>query len=84
MESASKGVSKSYNLIADMTGTTFPKQYMVTSGHIDSWDVGQVSLFIFFLNKTNATAHTTLLNLYFFNRELWMTELVLFWLFILF
>lgn len=33
----------SRNVIGDIIGTTSPHEYVTISGHIDSWDVGQVS-----------------------------------------
>ncbi|MEM0518616.1 M20/M25/M40 family metallo-hydrolase [Aequorivita flava] len=30
----------SYNVIGEITGTTYPDKYMVVGGHLDSWDVG--------------------------------------------
>ncbi len=32
---------KSYNLIAEITGSDFPDQVVMLGGHSDSWDVGQ-------------------------------------------
>lgn len=32
----------SRNVIGDITGKTSPQEYVTISGHIDSWDVGQV------------------------------------------
>ena len=31
---------QSYNVIAEITGSTYPDQYMVVGGHLDSWDLG--------------------------------------------
>lgn len=33
-----KGPVKYYNVIADITGTEFPDEYVIIGGHIDSWD----------------------------------------------
>lgn len=30
---------QSYNVIGEITGSTFPDEYMVVGGHLDSWDV---------------------------------------------
>ncbi|MBK8346070.1 MAG: M28 family peptidase [Bacteroidetes bacterium] len=32
---------KSYNVIAQITGTQFPDEIIVVGGHLDSWDVGE-------------------------------------------
>ena len=32
---------KSYNVIAQITGTQFPNEIIVVGGHLDSWDVGE-------------------------------------------
>ena len=34
---------QSYNVIGEITGTTYPNQYMVVGGHLDSWDLGDGS-----------------------------------------
>ncbi|MEW7281077.1 M20/M25/M40 family metallo-hydrolase [Aquimarina sp. 2201CG1-2-11] len=34
---------QSYNVIGEMTGSEFPKEYMVVGGHLDSWDLGDGS-----------------------------------------
>jgi hypothetical protein len=34
---------QSYNVIGEITGTTYPKQFMVVGGHLDSWDLGDGS-----------------------------------------
>lgn len=31
---------KSYNVIAEITGTEFPEEFISVGGHLDSWDVG--------------------------------------------
>ncbi len=31
----------SYNVIADITGSEFPKKVMLVGGHLDSWDIGE-------------------------------------------
>lgn len=31
---------QSYNVIGEITGSTFPNEYMVVGGHSDSWDIG--------------------------------------------
>lgn len=34
---------KSFNVIGEITGSEFPKEYMVVGGHLDSWDLGDGS-----------------------------------------
>jgi hypothetical protein len=34
---------QSYNVIGEITGNEFPKEYMVVGGHLDSWDLGDGS-----------------------------------------
>ncbi|KAA1245644.1 M20/M25/M40 family metallo-hydrolase [Aquimarina sp. RZ0] len=34
---------ESFNVIGEITGTEFPKEYMVVGGHLDSWDLGDGS-----------------------------------------
>ncbi|PKV52337.1 peptidase M28-like protein [Aquimarina sp. MAR_2010_214] len=34
---------QSYNVIGEITGSEFPKEYMVVGGHLDSWDLGDGS-----------------------------------------
>ncbi|MEE9364626.1 MAG: M28 family peptidase [Cellulophaga sp.] len=34
---------KSYNVIGEITGSTYPEEIMVVGGHIDSWDLGDGS-----------------------------------------
>ncbi len=34
---------QSYNVIGEITGTTYPNRYMVVGGHLDSWDLGDGS-----------------------------------------
>ncbi len=33
----------SFNVIGEITGSEFPKEYMVVGGHLDSWDLGDGS-----------------------------------------
>ncbi len=35
------GLTNGYNVIGEITGAKFPDEVIVTSGHLDSWDVGQ-------------------------------------------
>jgi hypothetical protein len=32
---------KSYNVIGEIKGTEFPKEYITVGGHLDSWDIGE-------------------------------------------
>lgn len=34
---------QSYNVIGEITGSTYPNRYMVVGGHLDSWDLGDGS-----------------------------------------
>jgi hypothetical protein len=34
---------QSYNVIGEITGSTYPNDYMVVGGHLDSWDLGDGS-----------------------------------------
>lgn len=34
---------QSYNVIGEITGTTYPDKYIVVGGHLDSWDLGDGS-----------------------------------------
>ncbi len=34
---------QSYNVIGELTGSEFPKEYMIVGGHLDSWDLGDGS-----------------------------------------
>ena len=34
---------QSYNVIGEITGTTYPEEIMVVGGHLDSWDLGDGS-----------------------------------------
>lgn len=34
---------QSYNVIGEITGSTYPDKYMVVGGHLDSWDLGDGS-----------------------------------------
>ena len=33
----------SYNVVGEITGSEFPKEYMLVGGHLDSWDLGDGS-----------------------------------------
>lgn len=35
---------QSYNVIADLRGTQFPREIVIVSGHLDSWDLGTGAL----------------------------------------
>ncbi len=41
LESEDKGRTTSYNVIADLYGSTYPEQIMVLGGHLDSWDLAE-------------------------------------------
>ncbi|TVZ51872.1 M20/M25/M40 family metallo-hydrolase [Dokdonia sp. Hel_I_53] len=43
MSCENKGEVESHNVIGEITGTTFPNEYMVIGGHLDSWDLGDGS-----------------------------------------
>ena len=34
---------QSYNVIGEITGSTYPEEIMVVGGHLDSWDLGDIS-----------------------------------------
>ena len=34
---------QSYNVVGEITGSEFPKEYMIVGGHLDSWDLGDGS-----------------------------------------
>lgn len=34
---------QSYNVIGEITGSTYPDKYMIVGGHLDSWDLGDGS-----------------------------------------
>jgi len=44
MNAAMGSAAISRNVVADITGSTYPEQVVVVSGHQDSWDVGQGAL----------------------------------------
>ena len=41
MEAETKADAPSRNVVAELTGSEFPGEIVLVSGHIDSWDVGQ-------------------------------------------
>ena len=41
MEAENLPMASSRNTVAEITGSTYPEQVVVVSGHLDSWDVGQ-------------------------------------------
>ena len=41
MEAENLPMASSRNTVAEITGSTYPEQIVVVSGHLDSWDVGQ-------------------------------------------
>uniref|UniRef100_X2B4J4 Carboxypeptidase Q n=1 Tax=Capitella teleta TaxID=283909 RepID=X2B4J4_CAPTE len=40
MTSLTDGMMTTRNLVGDLEGTSFPDEYVVVGGHLDSWDVG--------------------------------------------
>ncbi len=38
------GQGKSFNVIGEITGTTYPDEYVLIGGHLDSWDLGTGAL----------------------------------------
>ena len=34
---------QSYNVVGEITGSTYPNKYMIVGGHLDSWDLGDGS-----------------------------------------
>ena len=46
MEAREEGTATSRNMMADIEGSEKPDEFVVVSGHIDSWDVGQVCVYI--------------------------------------
>ncbi|MES2479397.1 MAG: M20/M25/M40 family metallo-hydrolase [Bacteroidota bacterium] len=36
-----QGTAMSFNVIGEITGSSRPKDYIVVSGHLDSWDIGE-------------------------------------------
>jgi carboxypeptidase Q len=55
-----------YNLVAEIKGSTLPKETVLISGHLDSWDVGQGKLIKTFLFDINMILF----------KELWMMVVV--------
>ena len=35
------GMAKTYNVIADIKGSTYPDKIILVGGHLDSWDIGE-------------------------------------------
>lgn len=44
VQTKSMGEGTSYNAIGEFTGSEFPKEYVLISGHLDSWDLGTGAL----------------------------------------
>ncbi len=44
VQAKSMGEGTSYNVIAEFTGSEFPKQHVLIGGHLDSWDLGTGAL----------------------------------------